>query len=132
MRRTKVIGSLNRWQPPPQNESSDLLGRSEDTSPQLNDTGPDQILDNNNAGEIVENSLIDTSSNQIRPLSKSSIVDVLSHVSSYYSQCKDNVKLVVGAMAIKLKELVVSGTKSTSALEFNVQSATVETLTNAT
>ena len=60
MRHTKVIGPLNGWQPPPQNKSADLLGHSEDTSPQLNDTGLDQILEDNNAGEIVENSLIDT------------------------------------------------------------------------
>ena len=55
--------------------------------------------------------LFDLTTATIWPLSKGALTAVISSVTSFYNDCKDDVKFVVRAMSIKMKLLVVEGTK---------------------
>ena len=63
-----------------------------------------------NTGPIsnTRHEFIDTTSSKIRPLALKAVLEVFSNITSYYSKCHDDVKFVVGAMAIKMKALVLT------------------------
>ena len=74
----------------------------------------------------------DLSSNKVRPLGITGLRDVLSHVSSYYTDCRDDVKFIVGVMTIKLKQLVFEGVKNISKMTIGAETATQESVMSVT
>ena len=81
---------------------------------------------------LTEHARVDLSSNRVRPLGITSLRDVLSHVSSYYTGCEDDVKFIVGAMAIKLKQLVLEGVKNLREMSIDAENATQELVMSVT
>ena len=79
-----------------------------------------------------ENALVDLSTNHVWPFSIKGLRDVLSNVSSYYMNCKDDVKYIIGSMAIKMKQLVVEGVKNLSEIFIKVQTASQECVMSIT
>lgn len=55
--------------------------------------------------------LFDVTPTMIRPLSKVALTNVISIVTSFYNDGKDDIKFVVGAISIKMKTLVVERIK---------------------
>ena len=132
MRRTKVVGSLKGWEHPIQTDN--LLGGDEDISTIENDPFDDDGEEANELQVTVqkENALIDLTPKEVRPLGKKNLSELLSQVNSFYNNCKDDVKFVVGAMAINLKKLVMEGVKNATQMSINAQSASSDMLMETT
>ena len=69
-----------------------------------------------NVGVAAQNSehVYDLSGQFIRPLENWSLRDVLNDVVSFYDKSKNKIQMVVGSMAIQMRDLVVEGAKKTT------------------
>ena len=110
------------------------MGGDEDISTIENDPFDDDGDGENELPVTVqkENALIDLTPKEVRPLGKKNLSELLSQVNSFYNNCKDDVKFVVGAMAINLKKLVMEGVKNATQMSINAQSASSDMLMETT
>ena len=132
MRRVRLQGSLVGWVPRSNSTVLDILGLgTENINVEVALNGePDAAvfgdesnvdgneynkqhdnedfrMDNNEQLRIDhENTLVDLSTNKCKPLTPSVFQSVTSHMSSFYEVTQEEVKFIVGAMAIKMKDLV--------------------------
>ena len=79
-----------------------------------------------------ENGPVDLSTNQVRPLGIKGLRDVFSNISSYYMNCKDDVKFIIAAMSIKIKQLVFEGVKNLREISIEAQTAIQECVMSIT
>ena len=112
LRRTKVSGSIVGWTPPNPTLSLNIFGHDEslcdDNDDETSNIIADESFGNTKAKSTSCNELIDLSQSNIRPLTQKSVTEVFSHITSFYSKCRDEVKFVVASMAIKMKALVLT------------------------
>ena len=132
-RRKKVTGSLNGWEPTP---ITDVLGIGEED---FDDSSAASLYlsteddDTEMALEVQkEDALVDQTSSRIKPLNHSALRGVLSDVTSFYNNCTDQVKFIIGSMSIKMKELVVRGVEQSSVLCIDIQNSATDKVLSLT
>jgi hypothetical protein len=115
MRRSRMSRSIIGWRQLPSNAVAEQLGLSEDTNDQHPHEcsnmptidGEEACLDDATE-EVEDDGLHDLTTSRCRPLPTSAFQTVTSQVSSFYDGCADRVKLAVGAMMIKMRDLIVT------------------------
>ena len=75
---------------------------------------------------------MDQTSSRIKPLNHSALRGVLSEVSSFYNNCSEQVKFIIGSMSIKMKELVIQGVKQSSVLSIDIQNSATDKVLSLT
>ena len=98
-------------------ETDDTIGlRSSNLFPTTE--GEECCVDEIEDGNAVPNPH-DLSSNKCRPLSTSAFQEVTSQVNSFYGGSTDKVKIAVGAMMIKMRDMIVTKGKVNSTIDLS-------------
>ena len=79
-----------------------------------------------------KNGPVDLSTNKVWPLGIKGLRDVLSNISSYYTNCKNDVKFIIAAMATEMKQLVFEGVKNIREISIEAQTSSQECVMSIT